>query len=84
MERKPWGYLRQATAAGDPYDLVIWDMQMPEMDGRMLAQAIREEPALSSTRLLLLISRGKRHETSPEDGGDIELSGQTSETIRAL
>jgi hypothetical protein len=35
-------------------------MQMPEM----LAQAIRERGVLTSTHLLLLISRGKRHETS--------------------
>jgi CheY-like chemotaxis protein len=59
MEWKP-ETLRQATAADDAYDLVIWDMQMPEM----LAQAIRERGVLTSTHLLLLISRGKRHETS--------------------
>src|SRR5690606_12391598 len=36
--------VRQAQEQGDPYRLIISDYHMPEMDGVMLARAIRAEP----------------------------------------
>ena len=50
--------LKEAAEKGEPYDLAILDMQMPGMDGLELAQAIKEDPNLSSTRLILLSSLG--------------------------
>ena len=44
--------------SGEPYDLAVLDMQMPDMDGIQLARAIGDEPAISSTRLVLLTSIG--------------------------
>jgi PAS domain S-box-containing protein len=52
--------LRQAAAAGPPYDLAILDMKMPEMDGLTLARAIKDEPVLAGVRLVLLTSFGQR------------------------
>lgn len=46
--------LRRAVEVGNPYDLVIIDLVMPEMDGFALARAIEREPALAATPLILL------------------------------
>ncbi|MDP1770547.1 MAG: response regulator [Nitrospirota bacterium] len=52
--------LRTAAADDDACDLAIIDMQMPGMDGLELARAINADPALASTRLVLLTSQGQR------------------------
>lgn len=44
--------------AGEKFDLAILDMQMPEMDGMMLAEAIRKLPKGSDLPLVLLTSMG--------------------------
>ncbi|HUP87486.1 MAG TPA: response regulator [Acidimicrobiales bacterium] len=52
--------LEQAAAAGEPFDLALLDYQMPGVDGLELAGIIREEPSLSTTRLVLLTSSSAR------------------------
>jgi CheY-like chemotaxis protein/HPt (histidine-containing phosphotransfer) domain-containing protein len=47
-------------------------MQMPEMDGIELAQRIKAEPAISSTRLIMLSSIGKRGNAEEARRADIE------------
>ncbi|MEN9933936.1 MAG: hypothetical protein RLZZ387_515 [Chloroflexota bacterium] len=51
--------LREHAAGGEPYDLAIIDMQMPEMDGLDLARAIRADRALEGVRVVMLTSIGK-------------------------
>ncbi len=50
--------LREAETV--PFQLVLLDMQMPEMDGEQTAQVIRAEPQWADLPLVLLSSAGAR------------------------
>lgn len=65
--------LRAAAAAGDPYELAILDMQMPEMDGLMLGTAIKSNPAIAPTRLVMLTSLGNQLDSVARKESGIEV-----------
>jgi PAS domain S-box-containing protein len=56
--------LRQAAAAGKPFELAVLDHQMPGCDGAQLGTTIRGEAGIKDTRLILLTSSGQRAEDS--------------------
>jgi PAS domain S-box-containing protein len=51
--------LREAAERGEAYDVAVLDVHMPGMDGMQLAERIKADPALASTRLVLLTSVGQ-------------------------
>ncbi|NJL20978.1 MAG: response regulator, partial [Leptolyngbyaceae cyanobacterium SM1_3_5] len=48
--------LQAQARLGQPYDIAILDMQMPNINGEMLAQQIKADSRLSHTRLVMLTS----------------------------
>ena len=60
----------QDAVAHNPYNLVILDMRMPEMDGLALARSIKSNPLLASIRLIMLTSLGDSFES-----GEVQKSG---------
>jgi two-component system, sensor histidine kinase and response regulator len=51
--------LRVAQESGKPFRLVLTDVQMPEADGFTLAEAIKKDPAISGTTVVMLTSAGQ-------------------------
>ncbi len=62
--------LAQAAREGRAPDLAILDMMMPEMDGLTLARAVRAQPGLAGTKLVLLTSIGDRM-----SGSELQAAG---------
>ncbi|MBV9999906.1 MAG: response regulator [Verrucomicrobia bacterium] len=53
------GRLRRAVTGADPYRLMLLDLEISETDGLSLARAVKAEPELAATRLVLLTPFGK-------------------------
>ena len=64
--------LRAAQASGDPYDFVIADYHMPVMDGAELVSAIKADPSINDTLLLMLTSVGDWTEARAMEGADVD------------
>ena len=52
--------LSEARAAGDPYNLILTDMHMPDMDGFAFVEQIRKRPELATATIMMLTSAGHR------------------------
>lgn len=52
-----WQLLQQASEAQSPYQLVVTDLMMPEMDGQTLVARIKQSDHLAGTRVIVLTAR---------------------------
>jgi signal transduction histidine kinase/DNA-binding response OmpR family regulator len=52
--------IRLVAEQGQACDLAVIDLQLPDMDGLALARAIKADPLLAPTRLVLLTSQAQR------------------------
>lgn len=69
QQGQSWGMVTRAAESGrealewlrqgEPFDLAILDMQMPQMDGRHLAAEIRKQSGYQELPLIMLTSLGK-------------------------
>ncbi len=66
-------------AAQDPFSLAILDLQMPDMDGLALARAIRSDPRIASTPLIMLTSHGE-----PLDAGTLQTTGIAGSLVKPV
>ncbi|CAN5243498.1 N/A [soil metagenome] len=83
--------LRKASLAGHPYPLVLMDWKMPGMDGVAATKAIRSDPAIGGTPVVIMVTAFGREQvmSAPEDAAlldDILLkpitTGLLTETLR--
>src|SRR5262249_24120234 len=51
--------MKRAAAEGTPFPLVLLDAMMPEMDGFMLAEEIKQHPELAGATVMMLSSAGR-------------------------
>jgi len=58
--RRALELLREGVTQGQPYDIAVLDLMMPDMDGFQLAEVIKSDPIIASVALVLLPSFGKR------------------------
>jgi CheY-like chemotaxis protein len=63
---------------GEPFELAILDLQMPEMDGIMLTRELRKLRAPKSLPIILLTSLGRRE----VDAEDLEFAAYLTKPIK--
>ncbi|MEM9459022.1 MAG: response regulator [Myxococcota bacterium] len=53
-------HLREAAAEAEPFEIVLLDMEMPDVDGLELSRWIGADPAIASARRLLMSAIARR------------------------
>ncbi len=66
--------LRDAAGRGTPFQLAVLDLNMPEVDGLMLARTIKSDPTLASICLMMLSSSGVDPSTADATGIEVSLN----------
>jgi len=89
LQTESWGMLPQSTGdptealswveRGEPFDVAVLDMQMPDMDGLMLAEAIRQTRDAQMLPLAILTSMGK-----PVERDEMERLGLAASVMKPI
>ncbi len=73
--------MRQAAQDGRAYDAIVLDCQMPGMCGTEVAQAIRNDPQLRNTPIIMLTSFDQSEKTEKRSG--LNLDAKLTKPVRA-
>jgi two-component system sensor histidine kinase/response regulator len=71
--------LRVAADEGRPYDVVVLDLNMPDVDGLELAHAIGADPQIAGPKLFMLSSSGRVSRDVADAAG---LAGSLTKPVR--
>jgi PAS domain S-box-containing protein len=71
--------LQNSFRDGDPYRVVLLDLQMPDMDGEQLTRAIKRNPAVREVKIIILTSVGQRG-----DAGRMEALGVAGYLLKPI
>ena len=92
QQARSWGMLPRDTASptealewvrrGDPFDVAILDLQMPEMDGLALAREIRKHRDAKSLPLVLFSSLGWRESGHERSGGSATFAAHLTKPLK--
>lgn len=72
--------LRRAVAEGTPYDLLLLDVGLPEMDGVEVVRAIRADTSISSVETVLLTTC--KRQVSTEEANRLRVAASVGKPIR--
>jgi PAS domain S-box-containing protein len=72
--------MRSAARDEAPYDVCLFDVQMPGMDGMRLSSAVKDDPVLSATRIVVLTSMGQRGDGAR--AAEIGISAYLTKPVR--
>ncbi|MBA4395324.1 MAG: hypothetical protein C0407_17370, partial [Desulfobacca sp.] len=72
--------LQEARQKGEPFQVALLDMAMPEMNGEELAIRIKADPELKSTLLIMITSLGMRGDSARLK--DLGFEGYLSKPVR--
>jgi PAS domain S-box-containing protein len=75
--------LQAARQEGQPFDIAVLEMVLPELDGLALARAVRGDPGFAGLKLILLSERDRRQSQDLADkvGFDASLSKPVRQSL---
>ena len=78
--------LERATAAGQPYDIVLMDWKMPGMDGLETSRRIRDDGLVKAPVIIVVSAFGRERMSAASEGmrpDDVGLSGALVKPVTA-
>ena len=73
--------LKEAHEAGQPFDILLLDMQMPAVTGQEVAAEIRKDPAFANLKIILLSSMSLDIDTDQEEHFDLMLNKPVRQSL---